>query len=73
MLEKIKQTAEFIKSRIKDVPDFAVVLGSGLGKLQDEVEAIHVLEYHEIPDFPQTTVAGHGGKLIFGMLEGKRC
>lgn len=72
MLEKIKQTAEFIKSRIKDTPDFAIVLGSGLGKLQDEVEAIDVLEYPEIPNFPQTTVAGHGGKLIFGMLEGKK-
>lgn len=72
MLEKIKQTAEFIKSRIKDTPDFAIVLGSGLGKLQDEVEAIHILEYPEIPNFPQTTVAGHGGKLIFGMLEGKK-
>lgn len=72
MLEKIKQTAELIKSRIKDTPDFAIVLGSGLGKLQDEVEAIDVLEYPEIPNFPQTTVAGHGGKLIFGMLEGKK-
>lgn len=72
MLEKIKQTAEFIKSRIKDTPDFAIVLGSGLGKLQDEVEAIHILEYPEIPNFTQTTVAGHGGKLIFGMLEGKK-
>lgn len=72
MLEKIKQTAEFIKAHIKETPDFAIVLGSGLGKLQDEVEAIHILEYPEIPNFPQTTVAGHGGKLIFGMLEGKK-
>jgi len=72
MLEKIKQTADFIKSIIKETPDFAVVLGSGLGKLQDEVEAIHVLEYPEIPNFPQTTVAGHGGKLIYGILESKK-
>lgn len=72
MLEKIKQTAEFIRSRIKETPDFAIVLGSGLGKLQDEVEALYTLEYTEIPNFPQTTVAGHGGKLIFGTLEGKK-
>ncbi|WP_426279316.1 purine-nucleoside phosphorylase [Chryseobacterium sp. S-02] len=72
MLEKIKQTAEFIKNIIQETPDFAIVLGSGLGKLQDEVEAIHILEYKDIPNFPQTTVAGHSGKLIYGMLEGKK-
>lgn len=72
MLEKIKQTAEFIKNIIQETPDFAIVLGSGLGKLQDEVEAIHVLEYKNIPNFPQTTVVGHSGKLIYGILEGKK-
>jgi purine-nucleoside phosphorylase len=72
MLEKIKQTAGFIGSIIKNTPEFAIVLGSGLGKLQDEVQAIHTLEYSDIPNFPQTTVAGHGGKLIYGILEGKK-
>ncbi|NML68263.1 purine-nucleoside phosphorylase [Chryseobacterium sp. RP-3-3] len=72
MLEKIKQTADFIKAIIKETPDFAIILGSGLGKLQDEVKAIHILEYPEIPNFPQTTVVGHGGKLIYGILEGKK-
>lgn len=72
MLEKIKETASFIKNIIQDTPDFAIVLGSGLGKLKDEVEAIHVLEYSQIPNFPQTTVAGHGGELIYGTLEGKK-
>ena len=72
MLTKIEETASFIKNIIHDTPDFAIVLGSGLGKLKDEVEAIHVLEYPEIPHFPQTTVAGHGGQLIYGILEGKK-
>lgn len=72
MLEKIKQTAEFIKNIIQETPDFSIVLGSGLGKLQDEVEAIHILEYKDIPNFPQTTVVGHSGKLIYGILEGKK-
>ena len=72
MLEKIKETAAFIKNIIQDTPDYAIVLGSGLGKLQDEVQPIHVLEYPEIPNFPQTTVVGHGGKLIYGILEGKK-
>ena len=72
MLEKIRETADFIKNIIQDTPDFAIVLGSGLGALKNEVEAIHTLEYHEIPNFPQTTVVGHGGKLIYGTLEGKK-
>lgn len=72
MLEKIKETADFIRNIIQETPDFAVVLGSGLGKLQDEVNPIHVLEYRNIPNFPQTTVAGHSGKLIYGTLEGKK-
>ena len=72
MLEKIKETAAFIKNIIKDTPEFAIVLGSGLGKLKDEIEAIHTFDYSEIPNFPQTTVIGHGGKLIYGLLEGKK-
>jgi len=72
MLEKIKETADFIRNIIRETPEFAIILGSGLGALKDEVQAIHTLGYHEIPNFPQTTVAGHGGKLIYGILEGKK-
>ena len=50
MLERIKETAAFIKNIIKETPDFAIVLGSGLGKLKDEVEPIHILDYTEIPN-----------------------
>ena len=72
MLADVKQTAEFIKNTIQDTPEFAIVLGSGLGALKNEVEPIHSLDYKDIPNFPQTTVAGHGGKLIYGMLEGRK-
>ena len=72
MSNAFKSTTEFIQSRITEgTPKFAIVLGSGLGKLKDEVEPIAVIPYEEIPDFPQTTVAGHHGKLIYGRLEGK--
>lgn len=72
MLEKIKETANFIRNIIQETPDFAIVLGSGLGKLTEEVQPIHILEYKDIPHFPQTTVVGHGGQLIYGTLEGKK-
>lgn len=72
MLEKYKATAAFIQEKIQDTPDFAIVLGSGLGALKKEVQPICTLKYEEIPNFPQTTVVGHGGSLIYGELEGKK-
>lgn len=72
MLARINETALFIKNNIDQTPDFAIVLGSGLGALKEEVKPIKVFEYHEIPHFPQTTVVGHGGQLIYGDLEGKK-
>lgn len=72
MLEKIKQAADYIYSKINEQPDFAIILGSGLGNLKNEVEALVTLEYEEIPNFPLTTVEGHQGQLIYGLLEGKK-
>lgn len=72
MLQNFKETADYIKNIIKETPDFAIILGSGLGGLKNEVEIIHSINYKEIPHFPQTTVVGHGGKLIYGILEGKK-
>ena len=72
MLEKIKETAAFIQHVIGEKPDFAIVLGSGLGALKDEVQPLQIMDYQDIPNFPQTTVVGHGGKLIYGILEGKK-
>lgn len=72
MLTKIKETAEFIKNVINDTPDFAIILGSGLGKLKNEISPKFVIDYTDIPNFPKTTVVGHSGSLIYGILEGKK-
>jgi purine-nucleoside phosphorylase len=72
MLEKIKQTASFIKEKTQFQPDFGIILGSGLGGLVNEIEIKHSLEYSTIPNFPVSTVKGHSGKLIFGTLGGKK-
>ncbi|MCB9202475.1 MAG: purine-nucleoside phosphorylase [Flavobacteriales bacterium] len=72
MLKKIHQTADFIFNQIQDTPDIAIVLGSGLKNLQNEVDIIKTIPYGVIPNFPNTTVEGHTGNLIFGMLEGKK-
>lgn len=69
MLELARKTAEFLKNFIKETPKVAIVLGSGLGKLQNEVEIIESIAYEDIPNFPKTTVEGHSGKLIYGKID----
>jgi len=72
MLEKIKETADHIRSRIKYEPVAGIILGTGLGGLAKYIESDYVLEYEDIPNFPVSTVEGHHGKLIFGALNGKK-
>lgn len=72
MLEKIKQTAEFLRARVSDMPSTAIILGTGLGALVDYIEDKQYIPYAEIPNFPVSTVEGHSGNLIFGTLGGKR-
>ena len=67
-----KRAAEYIKEKIGDKkPEIAIVLGSGLGVLKEEIEEKIVLDYKDIPDFPISTVEGHAGELIIGKLSGK--
>lgn len=72
MLDKIRQTASYIREKTDFTPEFGIVLGSGLGGLVNEIETLHALEYSTIPNFPVSTVKGHGGKLILGTLGGKK-
>lgn len=71
MLEKIQETASFIKSKIDIIPNIAIILGTGLGELVHEIEDQEEIIYQDIPNFPLSTVEGHSGKLIFGKLGGK--
>lgn len=71
MLETIKETAAWIKSHTQMRPLTAIVLGTGLGRLAQEIEIVDEFPYQDIPHFPVSTVEGHSGKLIFGRLGGK--
>ena len=51
-------------------PETAIILGSGLGRLADEIDIEQAIPYEEIPNFPVSTVEGHSGKLLFGKLGG---
>lgn len=71
MLELIKETASFLKNKMTTHPETAIILGSGLGKLVDEITEKTEILYTDIPNFPVSTVEGHSGKLIFGKLGDK--
>jgi len=72
MLENIKQTTDYLRDRIGEVPNTAIILGTGLGELVHEIEDKYEIPYTEIPNFPVSTVEGHSGKLIIGTLGGKK-
>ena len=71
MLTKIQETASFIKERMHTTPETAIILGTGLGSLVNEITDKYELKYEDIPNFPLSTVEGHSGKLIFGKLGNK--
>ncbi len=70
--EKSLETAKFLKSKVNYTPEYAIVLGSGLGSLVEDIEVELEIPYKEIPNFPISTVKGHKGSLIFGSLNGKK-
>lgn len=73
MYHLAEETTAFIRKRIGDFePEFGIILGTGLGKLVDEIDVSHRLMYANIPNFPISTVEFHSGRLIFGTLNGRR-
>jgi len=73
MIEKIKETTEFLKNKGFENPETGIILGTGLGAgFVSKMDVFYELEYSEIPNFPIATVEFHDGKLIYGSIEGKK-
>ena len=70
-IEKIEQAVAAIRERSDFRPEVGIVLGSGLGPLAAEIDAVSEIPYAEIPGFPVSTAPGHEGKLILGRLAGR--
>jgi len=66
-----QETVAFLKSKTKLNPETGIILGTGLGGLVNEIEVETAIPYSDIPHFPVSTVQGHSGKLLIGMLGGK--
>jgi len=69
--EKISAAAEYILNHVPNRPSIGMVLGSGLGDFADTLENPVRVAYADIPNFPQPTVAGHQGALVFGRKMGR--
>jgi purine-nucleoside phosphorylase len=69
--EKVKESADYIREKLTELPKTAIILGSGLGALVDFMEEKTVIPYKDIPNFPQSSVAGHAGNFVVGKIEGK--
>lgn len=69
-VKDIDQAAQAITKKIKIAPQVALVLGSGLGGLADEVVDPVVISYSDIPNWPVSTIHGHAGRLVIGSLAG---
>ena len=68
MLKQIEDTAGFLNEFISEVPLAGIILGTGLGDFDKEIETEVVIPYKDIPNFPVSTVEGHAGNLIYGRI-----
>lgn len=71
-MNEIERKLEFCYEQIREktdfVPEVALILGSGLGELADEIQVEKTVEYKEIQGFPVSTVPGHKGRFVFGYI-----
>lgn len=72
MWEQVQETVNYIKSKTNCIPEYGVILGSGLGGFTDDIQIEFTIPYNEIPNFPVSTVQGHKGALVFGSIGGKK-
>ncbi|WP_291400029.1 purine-nucleoside phosphorylase [Daejeonella sp.] len=73
MQQNLQSTVDYIKRKIDGFePEIGIILGTGLGGLVEDIEIHHQLMYSNIPNFPISTLEFHSGKLIFGILGGKK-
>ena len=70
--KQLEESSLYLRNKGFESPEIGIVLGTGLGRLVDQIESSVVAHYHNIPFFPLATVEFHSGKLIYGILENKK-
>lgn len=69
-MERVERCLACVRKKTDFKPRVALILGSGLGNLADQIDVRERIDYSEIEEFPQSTVAGHKGRFVFGYIEG---
>lgn len=72
MIKYIEETVTYLQDKGFENPEIGIILGTGLGQLTNDIDIIKEVSYNHIPNFPTATVEFHKGKLIYGILEGKK-
>ena len=72
MWEQVQESVNYIVEKTNFSPEYGVILGSGLGGFTDDMLVEYILPYHQIPNFPVSTVEGHKGALVFGTIGEKK-
>ncbi len=72
MIELVNETVDFLRKEGITKPEVGIILGTGLGKLVDEIKIEKSIDYRMIPNFPIATIEFHKGKLIYGEIKGKK-
>ena len=68
---KRAEALQFIQSKTGSKPEYVIILGTGLGRLANQIDVETSISYADIPHFPVSTVESHAGRLLFGKLGGK--
>lgn len=71
-MNKVQESVAFIEGKLNKKPEIALVLGSGLGAMAEEIQDAIFIDYKEIPHFASSTAPGHQGRFVVGELEGKQ-
>ncbi|MCD4774185.1 MAG: purine-nucleoside phosphorylase, partial [Bacteroidales bacterium] len=72
MIELVNETVDFLRKEGITEPEVGIILGTGLGKLVNEIKIEKTIDYRMIPNFPIATIEFHKGKLIYGEIKGKK-
>jgi len=72
LIDKIAEATSSIRAKTKLVPEIGIILGTGLGRLGEKIKVESTISYEQIPHFALSTVEGHAGRLIFGLIGGKK-
>jgi purine-nucleoside phosphorylase len=72
MWDQVQETVNYINKINNFNPEYGVILGSGLGSFTEDIKIEFTLPYNEIPNFPVSTVQGHKGALVFGIIGTKK-